>query len=88
MTDQRMTRPARAALASAVAVLALAGCGGKSELQPAPGQSLPPAPFAAEVQPTPSELITPSVQARPQRSDELLRRSEERREDRFNLPPG
>jgi hypothetical protein len=31
--------------------------------------------------------MTPSVQARPQRSDELLKQSEERRDDRFDLPP-
>jgi hypothetical protein len=31
--------------------------------------------------------MTPDQQARPKRSDELLRRSEERREDKFDLPP-
>jgi hypothetical protein len=70
-----------------VFALALAACGGKNELQPAPGAALPPAPYAARATPTPSELMTPSTQARPQRSDELLRRSEERRDDRFDLPP-
>jgi hypothetical protein len=68
-------------------VLSLAACGGREELQPAQGKSLPPAPYGAEAQPTPTQLITPSVQARPERSDELLRRSEERRDDRFDLPP-
>lgn len=67
--------------------LALAGCGGRNELQPPEGKALPPAPYGAEKQPTPTELITPDVQARPARSDELLRRSEERRDDRFDLPP-
>jgi hypothetical protein len=38
-------------------------------------------------QPTVEELIEPSSQARPKRSDELLKRSEERREDKFDLPP-
>ena len=67
--------------------LALAACGGKNELQPPPGQTLPPAPHGAAAKPTPAELLTPSTQARPQRSAELLRRSEERRDDRFDLPP-
>lgn len=67
--------------------LALAACGGREELQPAQGKTLPPAPYGAEAQPTPSDLMTPSVQARPERSDDLLRRSEERRDDRFDLPP-
>jgi hypothetical protein len=31
--------------------------------------------------------MTPEVQARPRRSDELLKQSEERRDDRFDLPP-
>ena len=65
----------------------LAGCGGKKELTPAAGESMPPKPYVAEATPTPSELMTPSVQARPQRSDELLKQSEERRNDRFDLPP-
>ena len=75
------------ALAAAALALALAGCGGGDELQPAPGASLPPAPLGAQATPTPTELMTPDAQARPARSDELLRRSEERRDDRFDLPP-
>lgn len=67
--------------------LAVTACGGREELRPAAGASLPPKPYAAEATPTASELMTPSVQARPRRSDELLRQSEERREDRFDLPP-
>lgn len=70
-----------------IAPLALAACGGREELQPAQGKALPPAPYGAEAQATPTQLMTPSVQARPERSDELLRRSEERRDDRFDLPP-
>lgn len=68
-------------------LLALAACGGKKELQPEPGQSLPPAPIAAATPSTATELMTPEVQARPRRSDELLRQSEQRRDDRFDLPP-
>ncbi|SFP95825.1 hypothetical protein [Sphingomonas rubra] len=68
--------------------LLLAGCGSAAGLQPAPGQSLPVAPRGANATPTPAELLTPTPQQRPQRSDELLRRSDERRSDEFDLPPG
>jgi hypothetical protein len=37
---------------------------------------------------TTEEMLTPPPIARPERVDELLRRSQERREDRFDLPPG
>ncbi len=70
-----------------VLALALASCGGKKELQPEAGKSLPPAPVAVATPPTPTQLMTPEVQARPQRSDELLKQSQERRDDRFDLPP-
>jgi len=68
-------------------VLALAGCGAAKQLQPAPGASLPPAPYGAKATPTPAQLLTPTTQQRPQRSDELLRNSEQRRSDDFDLPP-
>ena len=71
----------------AAGLLALAACGGKKELTPQAGQSLPPKPIAEATPLTPTELMTPPVQARPRRSDELLKQSEERRDDKFNLPP-
>ena len=74
-------------LIGAAFLLALAACGGKRELTPAAGESLPPKPAAEATPLTPTQLMTPSVQARPQRSDELLKQSEERRDDRFDLPP-
>ena len=67
--------------------LALAGCGAAKELQPAEGASLPPAPYGAKATPTPEQLLTPTTQQRPQRSDELLRSSEQRRSNEFDLPP-
>ena len=74
-----------------VAVFALlimtSACGGRQVLKPQPGASLPPKPeFAASV-PTPEQLMTPDDQARPQRNDELLLKSEKRRDDKFDLPP-
>ena len=70
-----------------VVLLLLAGCGSAAELQPAPGRSLPVATAGARATPTPNELLTATTQQRPERSDELLRRSDERRSDEFDLPP-
>ncbi len=69
------------------ALLLLTGCGAAKELQPLPGKSLPVAPVGARATPTPLQLSTPSTQARPARSDELLTNSNERRVDEFDLPP-
>ena len=74
-------------LAASAGVLMLAGCGGREPLRPAPGQSMPVAPAIAARAPTTEELLTPPPVARPERVDEPLRRSEERQEDRFDLPP-
>ena len=71
----------------AFALPALAACGNRVALEPAAGQSLPPTPAMAEAPPTPEELLTPPPIARPERQDETLRRSEEREDDRFDLPP-
>lgn len=70
-----------------VMVLALAGCGAAKQLKPPPGKILPVAPYGARATPTPPQLLTPTTQQRPQRSDELLKNSEERRSDQFDLPP-
>jgi hypothetical protein len=67
-------------------LLPLAACGSTQTLKPAPNNALPVAPYGAAATPTPEDLLTPSVQARPQRSDELLRRSETRKPDPFDLP--
>ena len=68
-------------------VLLLAGCGANSGLKPADGRPLPVAPYGAKATPTPADLLKPSNQARPERSDEVLKNSEERRSDEFTLPP-
>ncbi|WP_419807816.1 hypothetical protein [Sphingomonas sp.] len=69
------------------APLLLGACGSAVGLKPPPGVALPVAPYGATTQPTPIQLVTPTPQQRPQRSDELLRNSEERRADDFDLPP-
>lgn len=67
--------------------LALAGCGSANGLKPGPNVALPPAPFGATEAKSAKQLTTPSNQARPERSDELLRSSDQRRGDEFDLPP-
>ena len=67
--------------------LALSGCGAADGLKPAEGKTLPVAPYGAKTQPTPAQLLTPTTQQRPKRSDELMTQSQERRSDEFNLPP-
>jgi predicted small lipoprotein YifL len=66
---------------------ALGACGLREPLEPPPGATMPAAPSSSRRAPTTEELLTPPPIARPDRVDELLRRSEEREEDRFDLPP-
>ena len=79
-------RPIRFALVVSTAA-ALAGCGSIEPLQPAPGQSLPVKPLMARTTPTSEQLLRLPVMADPDRVDELMRRSEPRRADPFDLPP-
>lgn len=74
------------ALMTLTAVL-LAGCGNRGSLQPRAGQTMPVKPANAAQTPTVNDLLKPEVQARPQRTDEQLDRSKERRDDKFELPP-
>ena len=67
--------------------LALSGCGGRVALKPQTGNTLPPKPETASAVPTPDQLLVPDIQSRPKRSDEQLKRSEERQNDKFDLPP-
>lgn len=91
MTPTTLTRMTRnkAVLVALLAVgsLSLGACGKKVELKPGAGETLPVAPAGAETPPTADDLITPKPQTRPDRSDELLRRSEKRKDDPFDLPP-
>jgi hypothetical protein len=48
---------------------------------------MPAKPAMAARAPTTDELLTPPPQARPARQDDGLRRSEEREDDPFDLPP-
>jgi len=68
-------------------LVAVAGCGRVSELKPEAGQSLPVKPLLARTTPTADQLLTPPTNARPDRVDELMKRSEARKADPFDLPP-
>jgi hypothetical protein len=74
-------------LALLLPLVLLAACGQKRELAPPPGEALPPAPYGADHQLSAEELLEPDPQAAPERSVELRRRSEEREDDPFDLPP-
>lgn len=74
-------------LAALAIVLALAGCGARRDLKPQAGHSLPAAPYGREQPRTAEALLQPPVQAAPERTVELRKRSEERDDDPFDLPP-
>ena len=74
-------------LAVLLVPLMLTACGRVAPLEPAPGQSLPVKPAMAQKTPDAEELLTPPTFARPERIDELMKRSQPRRADRFDLPP-
>ena len=65
----------------------LAGCGQVADLKPPPGQPLPVKPLMARTTPTPEQLLTPPPYAKPERIDELVKRSAPREPDPFDLPP-
>ena len=66
----------------------LAACGSRTELTPRPGMSAVPKAAAAQKPATPTQLMTATTQARPDRRADLLTKSEERANDPFDLPPG
>ncbi len=74
-------------VASLLLAAVLSGCGARVALQPKTGNSLPVKPLAATSVPTAAQLMTADTQARPKRSDEQINKSEERQDDKFDLPP-
>lgn len=73
--------------AAALIALAISACGQRSDLEPVANASLPPAPHGATTPPDADDLLRPNALAAPERSVELRRRSEEREDDPFDLPP-
>lgn len=80
--------PMRKVAGTVLVVLTLSACGKVGDLQPKAGQAMPDKAYGQSEVPGAEELSTPSVQTRPGRSDELMRRSERRRDDPFDLAPG
>ena len=78
----------KTATTALILLAALSGCGKVGPLEPTPGIAPPAKLIGQEEVPGTTELLEPSVQTRPGRSDELMRRSERRTDDPFDLPPG
>ena len=78
----------RNVLCLALGTLLLSACGKSADLTPRAGASLPPAPYGARESLSAEQMMEPSTQARPVSEVELLRRSERREVDPFDLPPG
>ena len=73
--------------AALILVAALSACGVRADLKPQAGKSLPVAPLGRDEPPTSEQLLEIAPQAAPERSVELRKRSQERADDPFDLPP-
>ena len=80
-----MSLTVRLACIAALALVA-AACGSRVPLEP-PNGTIVPKPAQAPAAPTTEEMLTRSDIAQPDRQDDSLRRSEEREDDPFDLPP-
>jgi predicted small lipoprotein YifL len=85
--EGRMMHLIKPIAALAASALALAACGQKTDLEPLANASLPPTPYGNQTPPTAEQLLELKTLAAPERSVELRRRSEEREDDPFDLPP-
>ncbi|HET6941205.1 MAG TPA: hypothetical protein VFH89_03480 [Sphingomicrobium sp.] len=70
-----------------LAITALCGCGRTSPLSPAQGEPLPVKPLMAKTTPTADQLLALPTYADPVRVDEIIKRSQPRQADPFDLPP-
>ena len=80
-------RNVKAIASAALITITLSACGQRADLEPAANASLPIAPHGAETPQDAEGLLRPNALAAPERSVELRRRSEEREDDPFDLPP-
>jgi hypothetical protein len=70
-----------------VTAASLSACGKVADLEPAKGHALPVRPAMARTTPDAEALLTPPPYARPDRVDELVKKSEAREADPFDLAP-
>lgn len=70
------------------AVMALTACGKMGDLEPRAGKTMPPLAYGQNDKQSAERLMEPSSQARPTRSDELVRKSTAREDDPFDFAPG
>jgi predicted small lipoprotein YifL len=77
----------RHGIAALLACALLAACGNKGDLERLASAPPPVIPTGSKAPETAQQQTAPDVEAKPARSDELLRRSEERPTDEFDLPP-
>ena len=74
-------------LAIAGVLLLLAACGSRQDLAPKSAAQTPPKPAMAATPPKTEQLLALPSYARPARQDDGLSKSEERKDDPFDLPP-
>lgn len=77
----------RSMLMLAAAASLLTACGRRADLVYPVGTAGPATPRGSSAPPTAAKLTEPTTEARPARDDEVLRQSEEREPDPFDLPP-
>jgi hypothetical protein len=70
-----------------LALLLVAACGKLGALQPVTPDKTPPRPLNALVPPTPEQQLVLPTQSAPDRVDDPIKKSRERTDDRFDLPP-
>lgn len=68
--------------------LTTTACGLVGDLEPRSGNAMQPQAYGQTAEQSAGGLTTPSVQARPGRTNELLKRSERREDDPFDIAPG
>jgi hypothetical protein len=71
----------------AAAILMLSACGSREALVQPAGKPVPVQAYAANGPANSAALLTPPVQTRPARSDDLIESADQRRTDEFDLPP-
>jgi predicted small lipoprotein YifL len=70
-----------------IGLILLSACGARGSLQLPPEKTPPSVTESSAATPSAADLLKTTPDTRPQRVDEVLRRSEKREDDPFDLPP-